>query len=201
MNISFENTFNQFNILPFQSGLYSNILEYQERLMNDSLQRHSKVIQIRFDLHYPSDGSVLPSFHHISSFTEIISKRFKRMNISSHKVDLHYLWAREVVDSDYPHYHFIFWINANAIQNKYTIFNLVGEVWGNVLNTDGSRLVHYCLNKNRNPRYDNGIIMNKYSDDYEKAMNEAFRAGSYLAKVDDKDALNKSERKFGHSRI
>lgn len=199
--VHLENTFNGFNILSYPSGMYVNILEYQERLMNDSLQRHSKVIQIRFDLHYPSGGSIIPSFHHISSFTEIISKRFKRMNISSHRLDLHYLWAREMAGASYPHYHFLVWINANAIQNMYTIFKIATEVWCKVLNTTESGLVHYCLNENRNHKYDNGIIIDRNSDDYEYSIQEAFRSGSYLSKVDTKDNLNKFERKFGHSKI
>ena len=43
--------------------------------------------------------------------------------------------------------------------------------------------------------------MNKNAEDFEYARKIAFRAGSYLAKVDSKDSLNKFERKYNSSRI
>lgn len=201
MSISFESTFNQFNTLSFPSGSHTGILECQNRLMEHSLRMHSKVMQVRFDLHYPSNGTITPLFGHISAFTDNFSRRLKRMLIQSHRVDPLYLWVRELVNSDFPHYHFLVWVNANAIQNQYTIFDIAEQVWGNVLNTNGTPLVHYCLNKNRPRKYDNGIILKRYSDDYAFAMQEAFRAGSYLSKVEDKESLNRFERSYGYSRI
>ena len=37
--------------------------------MEFAIANHSKVMQVRFDLHYPSDGSILPSPDHISDFS------------------------------------------------------------------------------------------------------------------------------------
>lgn len=201
VNITYENTFNGFDIFGCQSGMYVEILSHQGELMSICLQGHSKVMQVRFDLHYPADNSIVPCFEHISVFSYNFSRRLSRMCISSHRLDPHYLWVREIAHAGCPHYHFLVWINANAIQHEYTIFNIAEEVWGNTLNTNGKHLVHYCLNKAREPKYDNGIIMNRSSDDYKYAIQEAFRAGSYLAKVDSKDDLNKFEHKFGCSRV
>lgn len=201
VRITNEKEFKNLEILSYPSGMYVDILECQYSLMTHALQKHSKVMQVRFDLHYPSDGSIIPNDGDISTFSYNFSRRLSRMCISSHRLDPYYLWVREIAYASYPHYHFLVWINANAIQHMYTIFNIVGDVWDNVLNTDESRLVHYCLNKSRDPKYDNGIIIDRNSDNYGYSLQEAFRSGSYLSKVDTKDNLNKFGHKFGYSKI
>lgn len=195
------NNFNGYEVLSLKSGLYKDILERQKSIMEHSLQRHSKVMQVRFDLHYPSDGSIVPSSDDISDFSYNFTRRLKRMNVSSHRVDPRYLWARELHRSDFPHYHFLLWVNANAMQDKYTIFDMATDAWCNVLNTDARELINFCINKKRPSRYDNGILINRNSEDCEYAKNVAFRAGSYLAKVAYKDSLNKFERKYNYSRV
>ena len=201
VRITNEKEFKNLEILLYPSGMYVDILECQYSLMTYALQKHSKVMQVRFDLHYPSDGSIIPNDGDISTFSYNFSRRLSRMCISSHRLDPYYLWAREMAGAIYPHYHFLVWINANAIQHMYTIFKIATVVWDNILNANKSSLVHHCLNKNRNHKYYNGIIIDRNSDEYGYSLQEAFRSGSYLSKVDTKDNLNKFERKFGHSKI
>ena len=123
--ILFGNSFNEFEVLSIHSGLYTDILERQKNIMQHALQRHNKVMQVRFDLHYPADASISPSPDDISTFSYNFSRRLKRMRICSHRVDPHYIWVRELKESEYPHYHFMVWINASAIQNRYTILTLL----------------------------------------------------------------------------
>lgn len=130
--VTFEDVFDGLQILPSRDETevkFIDILDKQKELMEFALANHSKVMQIRFDLHYSSDGSILPSSNDISDFSYNLSRRLKRMVIATHRVDPLYLWVREIHDSSFPHYHFLLWINANAIKNKFTIFDISNETW------------------------------------------------------------------------
>lgn len=202
--VTFEDVFDGLQILPSRDdteGKFINILEKQKELMEFAIANHSKVMQIRFDLHYPSDGSILPFPDHISDFSYNLSRRLKRMVIATHRVDPLYLWVREIHDSSFPHYHFLTWINANAIKNKFTIFDIANEAWKNTLNTNEEGLVHYCLNKMRSPEYDNGIVIDKNKEDFSIKRDVAFRSGSYLSKTYSKDGLDKHAWRYGYSRL
>ena len=61
--ITFEDVFDGLQILPSRDETevkFIDILEKQKELMEFALASHNKVMQIRFDLHYPSDGFILP---------------------------------------------------------------------------------------------------------------------------------------------
>lgn len=202
--VTFEDVFDGLQILPSRDETevkFIDILDKQKELMEFALANHSKVMQIRFDLHYPYDGSILPSSNDISDFSYNLSRRLKRMVIATHRVDPLYLWVREIHDSSFPHYHFLLWINANAIKNKFTIFDIANEAWKNTLKTNEDGLVHYCLNKKRDPEYDNGIIIDRNKDGFSLKRDAAFRSGSYLAKTFSKDGLEKHAWRYGYSRL
>ena len=200
--VTFEDVFDGLQILPSRDDTESkfiDILRKQKELMDFSLAEHSKIMQLRFDLHYPSDGSILPSPDHISNFSYNLSRRLKRMVIATHRVDPLYLWVREIHDSSFPHYHFLLWINANAIKNKFSVFVMATKIWiiSFITNEDG--LVHYCLSKRREPEYDNGIVIDKNKEDFSMKRDVAFRSGSYLSKTYSKDGLDKHAWRYGYS--
>ena len=202
--VTFEDVFDGLQILPSRDdteGKFIDILKKQKELMEFAIANHSKVMQVRFDLHYPSDGSILPSPDHISDFSYNLSRRLKRMVIATHRVDPLYLWVREIHDSSFPHYHFFLWINSNAIKNKFTIFNITNETWKNTLKINKDGLVHYCLNKRRYPEYGNGTVIDKNKEDFSVKRDVAFRSGSYLAKTYSKDGLDKHAWRYGYSRL
>ena len=202
--ITFKDVFNGLQILPPRDdtgGKFIDILRKQKELMEFAIANHNKVMQVRFDLHYPSNGSILPSAEHISDFSYNLSRRLKRMVRATHRVDPLYLWVREIHDSSFPHYHFLLWINANAIKNKFTIFGIANEIWKNTLNINEDGLVHYCLNKKREPNYDNGIVIDRNKDDFSLKKDATFRSGSYLSKTYSKDGLDKHAWRYGYSRL
>lgn len=202
--VTFEDVFDGLQILPSRDdteGKFIDILEKQKELMEFAIANHSKVMQIRFDLHYPSDGSILSSSDDISVFSYNLSRRLKRMVIATHRVDPLYLWVREIHDSSFSHYHFLLWINANAIKNKFTVFDMANKIWKNTLKTNEEGLVHYCLNKKRDPEYDNGITLDRNKEDFSMKRDVAFRSGSYLSKTFSKDALDKYAWRYGYSRL
>lgn len=202
--VTFEDVFDGLQILPSRDdteGKFIDILKKQKELMEFAIANHSKVMQVRFDLHYPSDGSILPSPDHISDFSYNLSRRLKRMVIATHRVDPLYLWVREIHDSSFPHYHFLLWINSNAIKNKFTIFNITNETWKNTLKINEDGLVHYYLNKRRYPEYGNGTVIDKNKEDFSVKRDVAFRSGSYLSKTFSKDGLDKHAWRYGYSRL
>ena len=81
-DVTFEDIFDGLQILPSRDETevkFIDILEKQKELMEFALANHSKIMQIRFDLHYPSDSSILPSSDDISVFSYNLSRRLKRM--------------------------------------------------------------------------------------------------------------------------
>jgi hypothetical protein len=202
--VTFEDIFDGLQILPSRDETevkFIDILNKQKELMEFAIANHSKVMQIRFDLHYPSDGSILSSPEHISDFSYNLSRRLKRMVIATHRVAPLYLWVREIHDSSFPHYHFLLWINANAIKNRFTVFDMANKLWKNTLKTNEEGLVHYCLSKRREPEYDNGIVIDKNKEDFSTKRDVAFRSGSYLAKTFSKDGLDRHAWRYGYSRL
>ena len=202
--VTFEDIFDGLQILPSRDETevkFIDILNKQKELMEFAIANHSKVMQIRFDLHYPSDGSILSSPEHISDFSYNLSRRLKRMVIATHRVAPLYLWVREIHDSSFPHYHFLLWINANAIKNRFTVFDMANKLWKNTLKTNEEGLVHYCLSKRREPEYDNGIVIDKNKEDFSTKRDVAFRSGSYLAKTFSKDGLGRHAWRYGYSRL
>ena len=202
--VTFEDIFDGLQILPSRDETevkFIDILNKQKELMEFAIANHSKVMQIRFDLHYPSDGSILSSPEHISDFSYNLSRRLKRMVIATHRVAPLYLWVREIHDSSFPHYHFLLWINANAIKNRFTVFDMANKLWKNTLKTKEEGLVHYCLSKRREPEYDNGIVIDKNKEDFSTKRDVAFRSGSYLAKTFSKDGLDRHAWRYGYSRL
>ena len=90
IKVTFEDVFDGLQILPSRDdteGKFIDILEKQKELMEFAIANHSKVMQIRFDLHYPSDGSILSSSDDISVFSYNLSRRLRRKVIATHKVD------------------------------------------------------------------------------------------------------------------
>lgn len=93
--VTFEDVFDGLQILPSRDdteGKFIDILEKQKELMEFAIANHSKVMQIRFDFYYPSDGSILPSSDDISVFSYNFSRRLRRKVIATHKVDPFYLY-------------------------------------------------------------------------------------------------------------
>ena len=78
--VTFEDIFDGLQILPSRDETevkFIDILNKQKELMEFALANHSKIMQVRFDLHYPSDGSILFSPEHISDFSYNLSNAIK----------------------------------------------------------------------------------------------------------------------------
>lgn len=170
--------------------------------VDDMTDRHSKVLQVRFDLRYPSDGSVDPDGRHISTFVEYVTRSFDRDKSSPHAVDMKLHWSRDQKKkSTHPHYHCLALANGNAIQSEYTIFKRAEHYWGIVLKTSQDGLVDYCDKKRDGSRQENGMMYRRGTKDAQETLGKMQYQASYLAKVRDKDGLSKGAWVGGGSRL
>lgn len=187
---TFENTYKGLPIMTPASGEFMGsditILNGVYRVINGMVEKHGKVYSFRFDVRYPVAGNYASDNIFISRFIEALIKYYDRK-----KIDPKYLWCRERVYSENPHYHFIFMVNGNKVQNPYGILTKASDAWGKCLNVDASGLINYCQNETM-------IIRN--SPDFNEQLGEFFYRASYLAKVYSKNSTN-GVRNFGMSRL
>jgi hypothetical protein len=101
-----------------------------EKHLEDMVHRHSKVFQVRFDLHYPSDGSVEHDPKQIRDFNEYMKRDLERNyplpkdgqrrssgkdGEETHKVDPRIISVREQhEESPHVHYHCLCLVNGKA---------------------------------------------------------------------------------------
>lgn len=199
---------NEYRDLPINANrekglgcLSSSLQSYREKLdyMTDN---HSKLLQVRFDLRYPSDNSVPYDKKHISRFCEYFKRSFDRNKTSPHSVDAKLDWVPDKKEkSSHPHYHCLALVNGNAIQSEYTIFKTAEHYWGVVLKSSQEGLVDYC-NKSRNGgRQENGMMYRRGFEDAEETLEKMHYQASYIAKARDKEGLPKGAWIRGGSRI
>ena len=167
-------------------GCYERALEKIESSFDSMLDKHSKIMIIRFDVRYPQNENIVCGKSQVSDFTYNLKRSLNREKIGGgHRVDAKIIHVQEQDRSQNPHHHFAVVVNANA-KNKYFPILLKAEtLWKNTLNTDQSGLVDYCNSKQ------NGIIVDQNKDDFQAKYDEAFYQVSYLAKVRGKENREK----------
>ncbi len=131
--VTYENEYRGYPINTVKEkglGCDERFLEKYWNHVDDMTDRHSKVMQVRFDLRYPSDGSVEFDPRHISRLGWYLTRHFDRSNTSHHSVDLRFRWSCEQKEgATRPHYHCIVLVNGNAHKSEYAIFKQVERYW------------------------------------------------------------------------
>lgn len=196
--VTFENTYNGFPIITQNNGetmgCYTPILDGIYRLISGMVEKHNKVYFLRFDLRFPVNNSYGSDNTVLSRFTEALIKHYNR-----EKLDPKYLWCRERVNSENSHYHFIFLINGNKVQNPYGVLNKATDLWGKCLQVDASGLVNFCMGQEGYG--ENGTMIIRNSADFNEKFGLCFYRASYLAKVYSKGNRPKGIREYGMSRL
>ena len=95
-----------------------------------------------------------------------------------------------------PHYHVMYLVNGNAIQNGYSIYEEVNKQVKNKLDTDANGLVHFSDSNGTQ-----GIMIDRNSENFEQQKNNVVYAGSYLAKTRSKEHNPKGSRVSSSSRL
>ena len=150
-------------------------------ILNDYMERHSKTIVIRLDVHPPedSDPKTIMKFNH--RFIECEKK---------HGYDPAYITARETKRNGKYHYHMALFLNGQKTESTYTHFENAKRILNNV--ASGGQ-INYCNDGHRN-----GIMIRRNDPDLTN-LHEVQQQISYLAKTDQK--ANVKGKTFFTSRI
>jgi hypothetical protein len=200
MKITHENEYKGMSINTNKEknqGCITSILDTYQNIRSNMLDKHCKVMQVRFDLRYPDDNSVAPDSEHIQSFSRNIKHKLNNeKHAGGSKVDAQGLWSKERHKSRHPHYHCILLVNANAKQRYYPIVVEAKRQWNHVLHTQQDGLVDYC-----DQHGENGIIIKRGSDNEKEQLDRCSYQASYLAKDRSKDRMEKGSRLFSGSHV
>lgn len=180
-NIVKGNSYNGKEILEYKHrdiGMDSHILETIDEHLKDSLERHSKVLVVRFDVRFPEDSSN-------KSFSKFQAEFMRKERRAGY--DPSYVAVREIGEREgNPHYHEVLLVNGNktqSIQKHIANANAAMNLTLGVEHDNPTGLVN-CSNITQGPLR-NGIMIQRdslFSDD----ENAAFRQASYLAKESQK---------------
>lgn len=205
MNITYQSNFKEFTInadINKKFGCHIPILEHYESQLSYMLNSHQKVMQVRFDLHYPEDGSVIPDQKHIYRFNENLKRSLDRENIKGrHRVDPKIIHVEEQIYSNYPHYHYVLLVNASAKRDIYFLFQKVEHFWELSIGHSSHGLVDYCNKTWNGLKQENGIIIDQSKPDYLSNINKCFYQASYLAKECGKEHKRKGSWLVGSTRV
>jgi len=169
------------------------IHELSLHLISYYLSKHSKMLPVRFDVHYPSNITVRLNNTDISRCTAKVILKFKRKGL-----DPAYIWVREQNESHNPHYHFLMILNGHKSQSAYLIFNTFEKLWASTLKIVSAKgLIHYCLVNKRNIPHTNGKLVKRS----EGVPEYVRRQISYMAKPSGKGQAHDGIRDFGMTRI
>ena len=159
---------------------------------------HSKVLAVRLDIHSEKKSERTLTRRDVTRIIENTKRKINtKFKSSKNKPDLKVIVATEQTSAESnPHYHAMIFANGNAIQNGYSIYAELNKQVKNKLGTDNNGLVHFSESNGQE-----GIMIDRNSDDFEQQKNNAVYAGSYLAKTRSKEHNPKGSRVSSSSRI
>ena len=169
-------------------GFYINILERSIDLLKTKLAKHSQVLVIRLDIHFPEMMQAENNNEAFQYFIEEYSRYLRNQGF-----DPSYLWCKEKnTNSANFHYHLFFLLNGNRIRYVKNLAK-ADEIWMRVLQLP-KRIegLIYCPENNQ--------VMVKRDDSV--MINTVIERLSYLAKVHSKEInVSSNGRTWGASRI
>lgn len=201
MNTTSSSTFNGHSINCHPEGeCYVELLEKYDKAIQDNLKKHSKVLQVRFDLRYPDDGSIPPTPQHMYTFSDYLKRDLKRntpldmagkrrrLPARQHDPDPTLICVREKHENKERHHiHGIVLVNGHAKKSGYDVQKRVERQWKNALGVEQVEgLVDFC-----NRKGPAAIMIDKSSPTFEADMDAAYYSGSYICKTRGKEERDK----------
>ena len=185
-----------------------NILSRIEQRLDYMVSNHNKVMLIRFDIHFPQ------TYVHDGKNDEI-SWLFKCLKeaYGPRLGHVHYVWARERVQSPNPHYHVALLVNGSLMQNPYGLLSDVGAIWNRILGGVYTGLIHFCGSQCLGQSTTGSVMIRRPStvaepaiqarqqQAYQAAYDQALYRASYLAKTFSKGGTPHRVREFGCSQL
>ena len=185
------------------------ILSRIESQFEAMLQQHNKLLVIRFDVRFPRDGYLHDGGNREISYLLKALKEACANQIS----DIQYLWAREQVSSDHPHYHVMLLVNGSLMQNPMGLLHKASEIWSRILRGAYPGLIEFCDSRCLGHKETGSIMIRRPSSVaegetlfrqqqiYDEKLQEALGRASYLAKTFSKGNTPYRVREFSCSQI
>ena len=141
-NITYDNTYNNHHIntnKDNKNGCYIKALVKIDTILNNMIEKHNKIMIVRFDLRYPDNNSNKNNnennsndkneYKNVNSdiykFTYNLKRNLNREHINGgHCVDAKIIHVEEQNTSNNKHHHFAVIVNGNAKNKSYTILQL-----------------------------------------------------------------------------
>ena len=182
------------NNLPCNTKTLDQLTDSIEHMISN----HSKVLAVRLDIHSERNSERTLTRRDITRVIENTKRKINtKFKSSKNKPDLKAIVATEQTSAEAnPHYHAVIFANGNAIQNGYSIYAELNKQVKNKLNTDNNGFVHFSESNGQE-----GIMIDRNSDDFEQQKNKVVYAGSYLAKTRSKEHNPKGSRVSSSSMI
>ena len=176
--------------------------------------KHSKVLSVRIDIQNTATGRIGSNGQEIDyalnskNMTRIIESATRTLNSKSkcgkNSPDVHWVWTTERISpDDKPHFHVNAFVNANAIQNGYSIKEAVNKAVKNILqranstpNEEYDGLVNFSGSNGAK-----GKLIERNSPEAKEQIDNVVYAGSYLAKTRTKEFNPKGSRVSSCTRI
>ena len=193
-----------------EPGNYTYIPEIRERiqqLIDIMLTQHCKVLFVRFDARFPQGTIPRGKNEEISCLMKTLMSYYYDQGVAAQ-----YIWVREQLNSDSPHYHVIVLLNGSLVQYPMGIWAKAAEIWSGITN-GSSALIQQCWAQPIGRDCTGGIMIRRPSgvalEQERLEQQEAFQAtygaalewGSYLAKEFSKDNTPSGVRRFGSSQL
>ena len=178
-----------------------------QRRMAFMTERHCKVLFVRFDLRFPAGTVHLGSSTEMSSFIKALRSHYTDDGIAAH-----YIWVREQLTSEAPHYHVVLLLNGSKIQNPAGVWAKAAEIWSRITNGPAA-LVHQCRQARMAPGDYGAIMIRRPSGNaagyellrqqqvFQEAWEEALKSAAYLAKDYSKGNAPSRVRNYGASEL
>lgn len=187
--VTYENTYKGHSINTNKDkglGCYEKALEKIDEVLESMLERHSKVMLIRFDVRYPQTENIICDKKQVSDFTYNLKRSLNREKVvGGHKVDAKIIHVQEQDTGERPHFHFAVVVNGNAKNRAFPILQKADALWKTMLKTEQAGLVDFCGS------HANGIIIDKSKPDFQERYEDVFYQASYLAKIRGKEHRDK----------
>ena len=199
-------------VLKLRGGLVVEYLDKLYSVIQHSLQKHSRILAVRVDLHFPHYYHPIEqealSNHYLQSFIKVLESRLEQYKVDKqcagqrvHDVEFDYVWAREIgPENGKPHFHLLLLFNGHAFRglgsfsNEFeSLYNRLIESWAEVLGlshvAEGAAYVHFPASGQ--------YLMDS---DGQEELDKLFLRASYLTKIATKD-FDGGFHVFGGSRV
>ena len=159
------------NNLPCNTTTLDQIIDTTECMTSN----HSKTLAIRLDIHSEQDSDKTLNRRDVTRILENTKRNINtKFKDSKNQPDIKTIVTTEQTSPGAnPHYHVMYLVNGNAIQNGYSIYEEVNTQVKNKLETDSDGLVHFSESNGTQ-----GIMIDRNSEDFELQKNNVIYTGS-----------------------